>query len=337
MEEATPSEETSLLSTAQAVDFLLNQDAPVEDKASLSEEPDGEQLELAVDEAEEVEAETEETESEEIEEIDESEDEEETEEAKEEPQPTYRVQAGDEEVEVTLDELRNSYMRQADYTRKTQQVAEDRKSVQTELENLASNQQRYADQLATLDGILSLEERPETYWDNLKTGDPSGYAQQREADRQRHESLQKVRVERQRVQQEQLAKLQADAQAHTENEMKKLPELIPEWTNPSVAQQEKTALVTYLQTTGYTPEELAAASDARAIALARKAYLYDELMKKKPAAQKKTAKAPKMTKSGQPKSKKQVTQRRKQKAFANIGKQKGRNAMNAAVDYLLTK
>ena len=60
-------------------------------------------------------------------------------------------------------------------------------------------------------------------------------------------------------------------------------------------------------------------------------------MKKKPAAQKKTAKAPKMTKSGHPKSKKQVTQRRKQKAFANIGKQKGRNAMNAAVDYLLTK
>jgi hypothetical protein len=44
-----------------------------------------------------------------------------------------------------------------------------------------------------------------------------------------------------------------------------------------------------------------------------------------------------MTKSGQPTNSKQTTQRRKQKALANISQQKGRNAMDAAVSYLLEK
>jgi len=38
----------------------------------------------------------------------------------------YKLKIGDEEVEVTLDELRNGYLRQRDYTRKTQEIAEQR-------------------------------------------------------------------------------------------------------------------------------------------------------------------------------------------------------------------
>ena len=339
MAEATPEEGTSLLSTHDAVELLLNFDAPKEEeKAVESEEASVSEVAAEEPEAEEaeVEAEAEEFESEDIE-VDEAEDEEEAEEAQEESQPTYRVQAGEEEVEVTLDELRNSYMRQADYTRKTQQVAEDRKAVATELENLSGERQRYADQLAMLDGMLSQRERTQEYWDKLKASNPAQYAQELEADRQRETALNNVRAEQQRVQQERLAELQSKAQQRFEQEQAKLPELIPEWSDPQVAQKEKTALVTYLQTFGYTPEELANASDSRAIALSRKAYLYDQLMEKKPATQKRTAKAPKMTKSGQPTSKKQASRSRRQKAFSQIGKHKGRKAMDAAVNYLLEK
>ena len=78
-------------------------------------------------------------------------------------------------------------------------------------------------------------------------------------------------------------------------------------------------------------------ADARAVSVLRKAYLYDELVGKKSAATKKARSAPKMIKSATPKSKRQSTQRQRQKALANISSKSGRDAMDAAVDYLLTK
>ena len=155
--------------------------------------------------------------------------------------------------------------------------------------------------------------------------------------RERKDALEQVQVEQKRVQEEHIAQLQAAAQTRLAEEQERMKELIPEWLDPEVAQREKTQVVTYAQRVGYTEEELANVSDARAVAVIRKAMMYDELMSKKPAAQKKTQKAPKMTKGGQPKSKAQISARRKQSALANISKSKGRASMDAAVDYLLTK
>jgi len=65
--------------------------------------------------------------------------------------------------------------------------------------------------------------------------------------------------------------------------------------------------------------------------------LYDQLVSKKPAAQKKTQKAPKMTKAGQPQSKTQTSTRRKRDALANISKRSRIGAVDAAVDYMTQK
>ena len=339
MAEATQDDGTSLLSTASAVDLLLQQEAPLADKVELSEEAPLEEISDVDTDADEVEveAEAEEFDSEEVEE-DEPEEEEEAEEAPviEEPQ-RYRVKAGEEEVEVTLDELRNSYMRNADYTRKTQQVAEERKAAEAELENLQGERNRYADQLQVLEQALSQQEPTQEYWDGLYQENPLEYTRQKDLARDRKDALQNIEMEKQRVHQEQLSVLQSNASRHLEQERIKLTELIPEWTNAEKAKEERSDVVTYAQRYGYTSEELSQVSDSRAVALMRKAMLYDKLIEGKPAATKRTTKAPKMTKSGQPKTKKQVTHRRRQDALANIGKQKGRNAMDAAVNYLLTK
>jgi hypothetical protein len=144
-------------------------------------------------------------------------------------------------------------------------------------------------------------------------------------------------VEQQRVQQEQAAQIQAESQQRLAHERDRMNEIIPEWLDEKIAAKEKAAVVNYAQRQGYSETELSQVSDARAVSMIRKAYLYDELMSGKPAAQKKTAKAPRMTKSGQPKSGRQISQRRKQDALAKIGTQKGRGAMDAAVNYLLQK
>jgi len=326
------------LSIASAVDSLLVAEAPAEEMPPQPE---------VVAETEEVEVEaTEETEeAEDILQADEAE-EDETEEAEEaeevvvedEPVQTYRVRVGDDEVDLTLDELQSGYMRQSDYTRKTQQVAEGRKQAEAELQALEAQRQSYAEQLATVEAALQQSEPSEEYWTNLHETDPIEFLSQKEAYRSRQDALALAQTERERVQQEQMAAYEAQAQERLKQEGQKLLESIPEWRDPDTMQREKNAVYTYANRhLGFSPEELKNASDHRAVVTFRKAYLYDELMSQKPAASKKTKKAPKMVKGGQPTTKRETSAKRKRQQLQNIGKQKGGKAMDAAVDYLLNQ
>ena len=111
-------------------------------------------------------------------------------------------------------------------------------------------------------------------------------------------------------------------------------ERIPEWRDEDTAMREKQAIITHAQRMGFSEQELATASDSRAIEVLRKAYLYDELMANKPAAQKKVKKAPKVVKSGTPKSKKQVNANRSKQALERLTKT---GSKDAAVDLLLER
>jgi len=330
-----PQDGTSNLSIAGAVDSLLAQNAPVEEKAE-------EQEVVAETEEVEVEAEAAELEAEDIVEDDEPEEAEEEVEAveavEEQPEETYRVRIGDDEVDLTLEELRLGYMRQGDYTRKTQQVAEGRKAAEAELEALTAQRESYANQLAQLETALNQSEPTQEYWDALQAEDPIEYVKQREALRDRRDALAQVQSEQQRVQQEQYQQLQAQTQERLKQEADKLLDVIPEWRDADVATKQKNAVYTYAQRhLGYSEQELSQIGDHRAVNALRKAYLYDELMKQKPAATKKTKAAPKMAKAGQPTSKKEISAKRKRQQLSNISKMKGRKSMDAAVQYLLEK
>ena len=87
-----------------------------------NEQEDEEAVEETVEEAESEEVEEE---SEEDEPDDTDEDEVEVEERK-----TYRVKAGGEEKDVTLEELVSGYQKGDDYTKKSQSLAEERKKVE---------------------------------------------------------------------------------------------------------------------------------------------------------------------------------------------------------------
>ena len=60
---------------------------------------------------------------------------------------TYTVKVDGKDVEVTLDELRSGYSRQADYTRKSQVLAEQRQKADEELAATQQERQRYISQL----------------------------------------------------------------------------------------------------------------------------------------------------------------------------------------------
>ena len=330
-----PREGTSNLSIASAVESLLAENAPVEDTAEPQEV-------VAETEEVEVEAEAEESEAEDIVEDDEPEEDDDEVEAveavEEQPEDTYRVRIGDDDVDLTLEELRLGYMRQGDYTRKTQQVAEGRKAAEAELEALTAQRETYASQLAQLETALNQSEPTQEYWDALQAEDPIEYVKQREALRDRRDALAQVQSEQQRVQQEQHQNLQAQAHERLKQESEKLLDVIPEWRDSDVATKQKNAVYTYAQRhLGYSEQELSQIGDHRAVNALRKAFLYDELMRQKPAATKKTKAAPKMAKAGQPTSKREISAKRKRQQLSKIGKQKGGKAMDAAIEYMLTK
>ena len=124
---------------------------------------------------------------------------------------------------------------------------------------------------------------------------------------------------------------------HLQGEQAALLEGIPEWRDEAMAAKEKSALVTYAQQSGFSEYELANASDSRAVIALRKAMLYDALQDETPKAKVKVKNAPRMVRAGRPKSKAEKSSRRQAEKLSRISQTKGRDSMDAAVEYLLER
>jgi hypothetical protein len=207
-------------------------------------------------------------------------------------QPTsYKVKIDGEEVEVTLDELQSGYSRQQDYTRKTQELAQQRKIIEQQQQELAQRDAIYAQLLPKLEAQLSADLANEPDWNRLYEDDPVGYVREKQLWDERKEKLKATQAENERLQQEATAKQQEQLAKFVEYGQQKLLEIVPEWKNPEIAQQEKLAIRDYgINTLGYTAQEMDSIYDYRALLGLRNAWLNNktvEATKKKP-----TEKAP---------------------------------------------
>jgi hypothetical protein len=216
----------------------------------------------------------------------------------EEPEPeTFTVKVDGREQQVTRDELLNGYQRQADYSRKTAELAEQRRAAEAEFQRVASERQHYATQLDQVAAVLqaSLPARPSQ---EQLDADPIGYMQAKEAWEARVGQLQNVLQERDRAQQQQQQHLAQQQQQSLAQARERLVEMLPEWKAPERAKAEQPKIAEHLRAIGYADHEISAASDPRAIVMARESMLYRQLMASKPAVQNKLATAPRMVKPG---------------------------------------
>jgi hypothetical protein len=246
----------------------------------------------------------------------------------------YTVKIDGEERNVTADELVKSYQLEQAAQKRMQEAATERKEVEAERQAIAQQREQYEQALNVLAQQLTVQEPTQEYWDQLYKEDPLEYVRQRDSMRDRKEKLAQTQQEQLRIQQE---KQQEAIQAHQKylaEQQTRLLERIPEWRDESVAAKEKQAVIQYAQRIGFSEQELQSASDSRAIEALRKAYLYDELMAKKPVAKKKVSKAPKVTKAGKPASKNEITAKRKSQALNRLKKS---GSKEDAVNYLLEK
>lgn len=172
--------------------------------------------------------------------------------------------------------IKPNLLRRQDYTRKTQEVAEIRKAAEQARDN-------YLQGLGVVHQALqsSLPPLPD---EALLDTDPVEFMRQERAHKNHVQKLQALQQEGRRAVQQQQWEQQQDAQKAMQEAAAQLPELIPAWKDPAKAKVERAALREYLQTAGYSPEEIRTAADPRAIALSRKAWLFDQLMAQKKAA-----------------------------------------------------
>ena len=198
-------------------------------------------------------------------------------------EPRYTVKVNGEEIEVTLEELRRGYSRDADYRRKTQALAEQRKALEAEYEAIRQERAQYAQLLTALEQQLQSGGVKEPDWDRLYQEDPVEWVRQRELWRSRQERLAAAQAEQQRLQQIAAQEQQARLAAYVQEQRERLFEALPELRDSEKAEQEYRRLRDYGQRLGFTEQELDSLYDHRAVLLLYKAARYDELMAKREA------------------------------------------------------
>ena len=181
--------------------------------------------------------------------------------------------------ETTVEELRNGYLRQKDYTRKTQELAENRKAMQAELAELDRERAEYAQLLPAMAERIEQAAEQEPDWDKLYDTDPTMAAkaerQWRKQQDERQAQLQAVKAEQERMRQIAEHKNQQLQQQYLQQQREILPEVIPEWRDRKVAAAEATQIRDFLLGEGFTEQDVGGMTNATLVKLARKAMLYD--------------------------------------------------------------
>jgi hypothetical protein len=325
--------ETDLQKAQKAVNGLLNpqeeetigqQEAPKEEIEQNSPEPTN--VESEEDQPQEQEITEEESNDETSEEVSQDEEQIDTQEKLEDS--TYKVKVAGQELDVTLDELRNGYSRDADYRRKTEELSNERKNFQSQSEK---QRQDYSQKLTEMNQILSnAQQELNTEMNSadleaLYEEDPTEAARIEHRLRKKQE---KINLAIQKTQSEQ--KQQFDGYLQTEKT--KLVNNIPDFADPGKASNLKNNMRSHLAKYGFNDSEIAQVYDHRILMLVNDAMKFGNLQKAKPNIAKKISKPSRMFSSGIKQDKNDVKSKASREKFSRLRKT---GSMKAAQDVFL--
>ena len=325
------SKESGSISVNEAIDRLLPQE---EAEANPQEEAINEPEEKAqVSETTEQEEVLEEDISDEGEEVEDTTDQEDDYEEAEEEVQLYKVKIDGEEAEVTLEEALSGYQRERTFHKRMNEVSQKSKAIEAESAETKRLRDEYAKGLQQLSQALQV---PEPNWEELRRTKTNEEFASIHAEYQiQQNNLAKVQQQQQAIMSQQQAEVQAQYQNHLKTEFDTMLDKIPAWRDEKVREAERSKVISYAKShMGYTDDEIAQASDHRAIVTLRKAMLYDELMGGKTQAKKKVKTAPKMVKAGSPKTKSEVVSKRNQDMMKRFN---NNSTIEGAVELLLNK
>jgi hypothetical protein len=294
-----------------AVGLLVEPEAPEEleeASAELEENSDPEET----DDSEEDVAEIDGSEEEEVEE-DEYED---SDDAGQEQLQKFKVKVDGQELEVTLDDLKQGYSGQKYVQKGMQEAAAARKQAEEVYSALLAERQQMANLYQQLQsGNFAQPPSPPTK--ELFDRDPIGYMEEKMAYDEAKAQYDSQMAQMQQVVAQQSEAQNRAAQAYLQQEFKALQAVIPEFGDAQKASKIRDNLVRGgNEYYGYTPEEIGNVMDHRAVMVLKDAVAYRNLMAGKDKAAKKVSNAKPVVKPGAKKvsdGKKTIQQRRKAK------------------------
>ncbi len=295
-------EATNPITIESAAEALM---APVESEATETEAPEAEVAEVEEEQVEQEESESDddaeyaEADDDDDDEYDESNDEQ----ADQSGPETFSIKVNGENVDVTLNDLKQSFSGQK-YIQQGMKAAAQMKKEAEEAFNGLNQQREHLNQLmqqVEQQGVISQPTPPSK---ELLSADPLGYI---EADATYREQMGAYQTQQQQIGQQQQAMQQAQGQAHQahlQSQMAELQQAIPDFSDAKKAPKMKERLVKQGMAEGYTAEEIGGIVDHRAMKVLHKAMLYDQMMEGGSDVQAKLKKARPLMKAG---TKKQPT------------------------------
>ena len=328
--------ETDLQKAQKAVNGLLNpqeqetigqQEAPKEEIKQNSPEPQNEESEEDQPQEQEISEETE-SEEEEVSEQDVSQDEEQIDTQEKLEDSTYKVKVAGQELEVTLDELRNGYSRDADYRQKTEELSYQRKQFQSESEKQRLS---YSEKLNELNQRLSTAqvdlnaEINSSELDKLYEEDPTEAARVERKLKKKQDALNQSMYQAQAEQKEQFS-------SFLQEQQRKLVSKMPEFSDPAKASNIKANMKSTLNNYGFNDQEVAQVYDHRIVMLVNDAMKYRSMQNSKPNIAKKITKPSKPFSSGVKQGKSEANLKLRREKFSRLKKS---GSMKAAQDVFL--
>lgn len=196
---------------------------------------------------------------------------------------TYKVTVDGKEIELTAEQVADSYkngLRQSDYTKKTMAASEEVRAAQAERAQIQNERTQYQNQLQQLTNALGQQLSQAPDWETLLDTDPVEYLRQQHLYTQRQAAYQNAAQEQERYAQQTQAQQTQAAQQMFLQEQEQLLANLPAWKDPAKAQAEKTAIAKHLVDRGFSQEEVARLSDHKTVIMAREAMLYRQMMAK---------------------------------------------------------
>jgi hypothetical protein len=209
------------------------------------------------------------------------------------------VDLGDVKLKLPKDQaeaVKKAALRQSDYTRKTMELAEQRKVAEGEFNAFRQQQAQAAQQLAQIraqveDAVNTGRIAPPDV--ALLESDPVAYLRQDAQWKQAQNAYNAARYQQEQLNQQQEHDRKQQHASRLQSEQEQLMAKLPDWKDAGKAQAEQAGIREYLQSAGFSADEIAKVQDHRGVLMAREAMLYRKMIaEQKTIAEKKVAAAP---------------------------------------------
>ena len=241
---------------------------------------------------------------------------EQTNEIQQEHDSTYKVKVAGQELDVTLEELKNGYSRDADYRRKTEELSYDKKQFMSESEK---QRQNYSSKLNEANQLLSVAQQQlqteinSADLEKLYEEDPTEAARIEHRLRRKQEKLNQAMEKTQSEQRKQFEGFLSD-------QKKQLASKMPEFSDPTKASQLASSMKTTLNNYGFNDQEISQVYDHRIVMLVNDAMKYRKMQNSKPNLAKKITKPGRVFSSGVKKDKAEINLTKRKEKLSRLKK-----------------